>query len=209
MAVKSGNKRLSREESRQQTRQRLLAAAAVVIPREGYQAASVESISAEAGYSRGAFYSNFADKDELFAVLLQQLADADHQQLEAIFDQGDSAEDIRLKLREYFAYTSRGQEQFVLYAEAKIHALRDASFRNYIVELERTTYTRITELLDRYARQYGSDERDLSHAAIAIGLVALPVGLTFAQMLDPEHIDDHKASTVLMAFFDAVFDNAV
>src|ERR1700733_1904981 len=68
-------KRLSREDSREQTTQRLLDAAQKLIARKGLDAASVENIAAAAGYSRGAFYSNFSSKDDLFIELLRR----DHQ----------------------------------------------------------------------------------------------------------------------------------
>jgi AcrR family transcriptional regulator len=55
---------------REETRQRLFEAAALIFEREGIGAASVESISAAAGYSRGAFYSNFASKDDLISSML-------------------------------------------------------------------------------------------------------------------------------------------
>ena len=62
--------RMSREESRQQTRERLLDAAAEVFNRLGYHGASLEAVAEAAGYTKGAVYSNFATKGELFAALL-------------------------------------------------------------------------------------------------------------------------------------------
>lgn len=56
---------------RAETRSRLIAAAVTVFARVGVDQARVEDISEEAGYTRGAFYSNFADKDELIVALLQ------------------------------------------------------------------------------------------------------------------------------------------
>ena len=53
--------RLSREQSREQTRESLLAAAHDVFVQKGFAHASVEEITSAAGYSRGAFYSNFED----------------------------------------------------------------------------------------------------------------------------------------------------
>ena len=66
--------RLTREQSRARTRERLLASAAVVFAREGYAGASVDRIAEEAGYSKGALYSNFASKDELFFELIDYYA---------------------------------------------------------------------------------------------------------------------------------------
>src|ERR1700730_12985354 len=68
-------KRLTREDSREQTTQRLLEAAKKLIAKKGLEAASVENIAAAAGYSRGAFYSNFGSKEDLFIDLLRR----DHQ----------------------------------------------------------------------------------------------------------------------------------
>ena len=63
--------RLSRAESQARTREALLGAAAAVFVERGLHRASVEAIAERAGFTRGAFYSNFASKQELFAELLQ------------------------------------------------------------------------------------------------------------------------------------------
>ena len=64
-------KRLTRREKQAETRSRLMDAAGRVFLRRGLQGSSVEEITAEAGFTRGAFYSNFESKDELFVELLQ------------------------------------------------------------------------------------------------------------------------------------------
>ena len=56
------------------TRQRLLDAAAEVFAEVGLDAASVEAICERAGFTRGAFYSNFDSKDELFLELAGRVA---------------------------------------------------------------------------------------------------------------------------------------
>jgi AcrR family transcriptional regulator len=55
--------------SRENTRQRLMDAAMEVFAEVGLDAASVETICDRAGFTRGAFYSNFDTKDELFLQL--------------------------------------------------------------------------------------------------------------------------------------------
>src|SRR3954471_10523442 len=65
-------KRLTREESREQTRERLLAAAAELFAERGVNGTSVEQIAERAGYTRGAFYGNFDGKPELLVALLRQ-----------------------------------------------------------------------------------------------------------------------------------------
>src|ERR671911_502604 len=68
---------------REATRQKLLDAAAQVFAEVGLDAASVETICERAGFTRGAFYSNFESKDELFLEMLARLGE---EQLAAVED---------------------------------------------------------------------------------------------------------------------------
>ena len=70
--------RLTREESHLRTRARLLLAARQEIARHGVPAASVRNISEAAGFSQGAFYSNFQSKEAMLLALME-----DHMQQEA------------------------------------------------------------------------------------------------------------------------------
>src|SRR5206468_10372086 len=63
-------KRVSRQERRERTRAELVAAARTVFLRDGFHAASLDQIADEAGYTKGAVYSNFASKDALFVAVL-------------------------------------------------------------------------------------------------------------------------------------------
>lgn len=83
--------RLKRAESRSLTQARLLAAARELFSREGYAATSLERIALKAGYSKGAVYSNFDSKDEIFlAVLEAQGLEA----LEPLLDKLEELEDV-------------------------------------------------------------------------------------------------------------------
>src|SRR6516225_1304116 len=64
--------RLTREQSREATRERLLQAARIVFARAGYHGASVEEIASQAGFSTGALYSNFEGKVDLFLALMER-----------------------------------------------------------------------------------------------------------------------------------------
>lgn len=57
--------------TRDDTRDRLFEAAARVFEQDGIGGASIEAIAAAAGFSRGAFYSNFKSKDELIIAMLE------------------------------------------------------------------------------------------------------------------------------------------
>jgi AcrR family transcriptional regulator len=57
--------------TRDDTREKLFEAAARVFEEQGIGGASIEAIAAAAGFSRGAFYSNFKSKDELIIAMLE------------------------------------------------------------------------------------------------------------------------------------------
>ena len=69
--VKVGRRpRLTRAEKQAETRRLLLEAAEEVFRRRGFANATVEVITDTAGFSRGAFYSNFESREQLFIELL-------------------------------------------------------------------------------------------------------------------------------------------
>src|SRR5947208_6325706 len=77
----TGAPRLTRAEKRARTRAALVDAAGRVFLERGFLGASVEAIAAEAGYTRGAFYSNFSTKEEIFAELLHQRVYSTYRQM--------------------------------------------------------------------------------------------------------------------------------
>ncbi|TSP14263.1 TetR/AcrR family transcriptional regulator [Cupriavidus campinensis] len=82
--------RMSREESKALTREKLIASARNVFARLGMAGASIDRIAEEAGFSKGAFYSNFESKEEIFFELLDEVAKEDSralaQALESVSD---------------------------------------------------------------------------------------------------------------------------
>ena len=64
--------RRSRAQMQEETRSRLIEAANDIIAEGGVAAASIRGVCERAGFSQGAFYSNFADKEELLLALLEQ-----------------------------------------------------------------------------------------------------------------------------------------
>lgn len=84
--------RLTREESRERTRERLLQAARQAIARHGYGGASVDDMAKEAGYSKGAFYSNFDSKEAIFIELLRLHMAREIEEVSAILEAGEGGE---------------------------------------------------------------------------------------------------------------------
>ena len=73
--------RLTRAESQERTRQRIVAAATELFLRNGFRATTLEQISEAAGFTRGAVYSNFASKTEMGIAVIDGLCDEVDEQL--------------------------------------------------------------------------------------------------------------------------------
>src|SRR5438105_9912188 len=68
--------KLTPERRRELTRSTLIDAAADVFARRGFHAASLEEIAETAGFTRGAIYKNFDNKEELFFAVIERRIDA-------------------------------------------------------------------------------------------------------------------------------------
>src|SRR5579862_925287 len=117
-------KSLSRDDSREQTTQRLLDAAQKLIAKKGLDAASVENIAAAAGYSRGAFYSNFKSKDDLFIELLRRDHAKALAELNALRTSELSLDEVQHRARAIYGQLFRDNESFMNWTEARMMAVR-------------------------------------------------------------------------------------
>jgi AcrR family transcriptional regulator len=86
--------RLTREQSQAITRERILSAAGDVVARDGYDGASVDRIAEAAGYSKGAFYSNFSSKEDVLDHLLESHAGRDVIELTDLLADLETAEEV-------------------------------------------------------------------------------------------------------------------
>jgi AcrR family transcriptional regulator len=186
-----GSRRLTRAERQAQTRARLIEAAGRVFARRGFQAASVEEIAEEAGYSHGAVYSNFDGKAELFlAVFEDYMAQRVRELAET---QADLADDAPLEVRaraladQWMDRLTRDRESFVLHMEFVAHADRDP-------ELARRFGTRsaaMRQALSRYIAQFHREaDAELAMPAddLALILRALGVGLAIESLVSPDAV---------------------
>ena len=89
LRLRMKRKRMTQAERREETREQVLAAAARVFAARGFHATSLDAIAEEAGFSRGAVYYNFADKEELFLELLDRRCAERAQDLREVFADTD------------------------------------------------------------------------------------------------------------------------
>lgn len=100
--------RLTREQNRAATRGQLIESAITLIADGGVAAASLDQIAENAGFSRGAFHSNFVDKRELMQAVVDTIAHRAHDLLESAVA-GASTSDLKLAayIRVYMSFIAR------------------------------------------------------------------------------------------------------
>src|ERR1700679_82669 len=101
--VAKPRKRLTREESRAQTRSTLISVGRQHFLRYGLGGAVAEKIAEDAGYSRGALYSNFDGKEELFLAVIREEQDLRMQAFHSMFKEEPSAKERLRKMRDAIA----------------------------------------------------------------------------------------------------------
>jgi AcrR family transcriptional regulator len=129
-------KRKTQAERREATREQVLAAAARVFAARGFHATSLDAIAEEAGFSRGAVYYNFADKEELFLELLDRRCAERAQDLRDVFSDTDDPGDVHATSRQAQVAADHALDAMTgdaewraLYLEFLAHAARDGAFR--------------------------------------------------------------------------------
>lgn len=137
---------------RERTRQRLMDAAAQLFAEVGLEGASVEAICERAGYTRGAFYSNFETKDELFLELAGRVA---RQQVDLVKDRVQELVSSEREgapvlspieiVQRVLEVSGDGRATILLMSEIRIRALRDPAFA--------TAYLALNEQLVRSVEQ--------------------------------------------------------
>src|SRR5208283_3497891 len=142
-------RRLTREESQEVTRMRLIEAAETLFIRKGFDDASVDEISEMAGYSRGAFYSNFENKEQVLLSLIDRPRPQVPRALDEIFQQISGPERIAA-VREWFSNQWRRHDFIALRTEFSRRAARDRSVRKHLAKLWRQELETYTGSVGRY-----------------------------------------------------------
>jgi AcrR family transcriptional regulator len=192
--------RLTREQSRDQTRERLVDAAQGIFMKKGFVAASVEDIAAAAGYTRGAFYSNFGSKSELFLELLKRDHATIMGRLQSIFDDHASRADMEARLLQYYSECYRDNKCYLLWVDAKLQSSRDAKFRAQFNAFRRELLQTTTAYIVAFSERVGTP-LPMPAEELALGLSALIDGIQFYYSADPQGVTAEMTEAVLAKFF--------
>jgi AcrR family transcriptional regulator len=192
--------RLSRAERQQQTRAELLAAAHRVFLRDGFHGASLTEIAEEAGYTFGAVYSNFQNKDDLFLAVM----DAESRRriplhVDMLLDAPSVEEGLRASAREYAHYAQQHPNWTAVYVEFWTHAARRPELRRQVAERHERLLDAVTELLEEFARRWHV-EFTIPVREVVRGYYALSRGMGLERLLDPQATPLAQFEEVFLAY---------
>jgi len=147
---------------REATRQRLLDAATEVFAEVGLDATSVESVCERAGFTRGAFYSNFASKEEMFLELAASVARSRVSDVEARVAELAGEGTLDATPATAVALVERvldlpGDDRLgvLLMSEIRIHALRNPAMAEAFLEQDQELSRNIARMIGDIARASG------------------------------------------------------
>jgi AcrR family transcriptional regulator len=187
-----------RRPSRDETRTRLLDAAAKVFIETGIGAASVEDITEAAGFSRGAFYSNFADKDELVLALLERMSQESAAEIDQLMIDHPDPEDYVRATQAMLREPARrgGLHHPVLSTELVLYSLRNPKAQPLLkARLDRAQES-IWRVLERTETSLGLQPA-LNRRALAAMIIAIDDGLGLHAIIDPERDPIEAFNTAL------------
>jgi AcrR family transcriptional regulator len=193
--------RVTRKQQQARTRSSLMAAAASVFARNGLQRASIDEIATEAGFTKGAFYANFASKEELFLAMLEQRFSERLGQIEALLSTDSEVQEQARAAGEDFArHLTADPDWQRLFFEFAAHAGRDEAFRCELVSRYSDVRAGIAAV---YAKRAGELELSLpvDVGELATMTFAMANGFALEQMLEPEVAPEELYGTMLVIFF--------
>jgi AcrR family transcriptional regulator len=182
------SKRRTQAERREETREQVITAAARVFAARGFHATSLDAIAEEAGFSRGAVYYNFADKEELFLELLDRRCAERSQDLREVFA-GTDADDVdatgrqaQLAANHALDAMTGDPEWRALYLEFLAQAARDPAFRRRFAKRSAEMRGALEDVVTERTRPVaGALDMEPEHLAVVID--ALGTGLWAHHML--------------------------
>jgi AcrR family transcriptional regulator len=177
--------RLRTRPTRDDTCEKLFAAAAAVFEEQGIGGASIEAIAAAAGFSRGAFYSNFKSKDELIIAMLEDHVEqsirrnldllAKHSKLD------DFLEALRTMDRSRHDPLARSP---LLHMEMILFVARAEQRRPELAKRLRARRKLIAEIVETTLKNSGKTPRNAEWTAAIV--LALEDGFRLHRLIDPE-----------------------
>jgi AcrR family transcriptional regulator len=182
---------LTQERRRQLTRDHLLAAAAQVFAERGFHGATLDEVARVAGFSKGAVYSNFESKDDLFLALFKAGYEHEMARLVATLEASDVPPADRLS-----DFVSLIQDESheaptspLLQMEFWLYAARNAEARARLATIDDEAVAASANLLRSLREEEGLEPLE-DPERVARVIEVLFRGISLLRIMQPEVVDD-------------------
>ncbi|MDR0842940.1 MAG: TetR/AcrR family transcriptional regulator [Acidobacteriota bacterium] len=201
--TETGKASRRQEERVEMTREKMLAAARKIFVRDGFDAARLEDIATDAGYTRGAFYANFRNKEDLFVAVAQRQIETYNAMALAAVQSKCGVQEKTEELLQRMGDTSEAADWSILMIEFSLFALRHPHLKLHLEALNEQFSRGITAV---FAELYRESERPapLPLSAIGAGHYCLIQGLALQSMLRGAVITPEIRTELLRIFLRAV-----
>jgi AcrR family transcriptional regulator len=181
----------------------VLAAAATVFAQRGFAAASIDEVAGAAGFTKGAVYSNFASKDELFLALMDARVNARVELVRRVTTDAPSTREALAEIGDRLARAAVEQADWqLLFLEFWLRAVREPAVREKFVAHRRALRASIAETI----REASADNRSVGKwpaEEMTVLLLALSNGFAIEALADPASVPDGLFGRVLTRFADS------
>ncbi len=188
------------------TRRKLLTSARRIFARDGFEAARIEDIAAEAGHTRGAFYANFKNKEDLFFALLEQQVRLHIQRIQNLLERCPNPEQRLEALCDYYVERIADRQWVMLMLEFKLFAVRHGKLRAKLAEAHRRIRSSLNvealETLLPARLQMPRESNEVRRAALEATLN----GLVLENTYDPKRISEDQVVSILRRVFNMLMD---
>ena len=192
--------RLTRAEQRENTRGCLVKAAAKVFTRRGYEKASLDEVAEEAGFTKGAVYSNFKGKEDLFLATIDAHFEERLQSIKRVMqEEPDEQGTAHAAGMDFMDKLNRDPDYFALFFEFWAYAQRNPAVKRKFLPRVQRFRSALAELFE--AKSEAGLELPMPSEQLASMLIAMAAGVAMERELDPKAVPDDMYALILQFFF--------
>lgn len=199
----------TRAERQARTRTELIDAAERLFMRQGFHASSLDAVADEAGYTKGAVYSNFASKEDLFFAVYERRVEAFLPELErALATADDVGEAILSVTSEHRARREREQDWWLaVFLEFWTHVLRHPEHRARFAAIHGRYIAPFAQALERWAAEHGIG-LPLDAHRVTVASTVMATGMGLERLTQPDVIDADSTVQVQRLWLDGLLAQA-
>jgi AcrR family transcriptional regulator len=195
---------LTQERRRAMTREHLLEAAAIVFARDGFHGSSLDEIAATAGFTKGAVYSNFKSKDDLYLAVLDERINRQFAEIRGVLDtEGLTHEEQLPGIANVIRPQMWDDSWARLFLEFVLYASRNPEARTKLATWTRHSLELVEQQIRNEHSALGATPRyPVRHLAVI--LVAMFEGLGIYRLIDRALVSEETISTLLRFLYDSM-----